>query len=187
MRSPTRGRRPLRPVAVGLAVLLFTETARGQEIIVLPGLAVANRSARPSDGYTARYGPGCKGGTVEWREQLAVFDNPNGFSVNTCLTRGFNYAAGGGLINPLCGAIGSGEEHAYQPAGSRQTWSEIHPAQFTAPGGHYRRIISAMGIWETRQTGAAITSSFGGIYYQQPTGEQSPMLYWQDSTALFLQ
>ena len=107
------GRRVRTAALTGLTVVLFAGTARSQDVVVHPGLNPFDRTERLADGYVARYGPGNRGGLVEWREQFGTFKNPRGQTLNTTMFRGFNYSGGGGLINPELGAIGSGEEHSF--------------------------------------------------------------------------
>ncbi|HEY2785291.1 MAG TPA: hypothetical protein VGJ05_09975 [Fimbriiglobus sp.] len=174
---------------IGLVFLISaTGPLQAQDsVLVLPGLDPNDRTPRVADGYTARYGPASRGGVVEWREQIGTFQNPRNRTLNTTIFRGFNYDGSGSLINPAYAAIGSGEEHAFQPYGSGLTYSEIHPARFTPPGGGVeRRMLTAVGIWETGQTALSMSASIGAINYQGNDGQVYPILQWQDSTSLSL-
>jgi hypothetical protein len=156
--------------------------------VTLPGLDPTDRNWSVSDGCLQFFAPGLKAGqTAEWRESLATFDsNRDVTTLNSCIFRGWNYAAGG-QINAAYGTIGSGEEFAYQPTGNNETWSEIHPARFIPPGGLEKRLISGYGDWATGRTGILVSGSEGSIRYQPTVGASIDLIYWGSSSSMNVQ
>lgn len=154
------------------------------QILSLPSMDPATRTERLATTKISYYAPGpTTGTTAEYRQSLGFYINAGDGSGNAVESHGWNNAdTGGTAINTAWGACRAGQEHCFYQSGSRA--SEIHPAEFLAPGASVaRRAFSSQMLWGTGYFGPAIIGTGGNIRYQPLVGSAVDLIAWDGSSS----